>query len=259
MIGGFSMYRRSVLLYACLTVLFVGVAGPPVFAIKPNTFEPVAVVELFTSEGCSSCPPADRLLGEIEADARASQRRIFPLAFHVDYWNSLGWNDPFSSSESSERQRAYGRTMGLESIYTPQMIVNGTDQFVGHRAVEAEASITRALSQRVPVKISLEVQRRSESEWDVVYETMNASEDLVLNVALVQRETHQDVAAGENMGRRLPHFNVVRFFKTVPIGSGSLTLVVPRDVVSENLTVIGYVQNQVSMRIEGAIEGKVNP
>ena len=177
----------------------------------------------------------------------------------MDYWNYLGWTDPFSSGAFSERQRAYARAMGLESIYTPQMIVNGTDQFVGHRAVEADASIKRALSQRVPVRISLTVQKRSDSEWDVAYETTNASEDLVLNVALVQRETYQNVAAGENMGRRLPHCNVVRIFKTVPIGKGAMTLAIPRDLVSEKLAVVGYVQNPVSMHIVGAVEGTVNP
>ena len=105
-----------------------------------------AVVELFTSEGCSSCPPADKLLGQIDERARADGSRVFPLAFHVDYWNHLGWTDPFSSEASSNRQRDYGRALHLESIYTPQMIVNGEREFVGSNGEIAEKAVSEALS-----------------------------------------------------------------------------------------------------------------
>src|SRR4051794_6734165 len=84
----------------------------------------LAVIELFTSEGCSSCPPADALLSEILRDARAKNLAIYPLAFHVDYWDHLGWRDPYSDPAHSNRQRGYSRTFRRDSIYTPQMIVN---------------------------------------------------------------------------------------------------------------------------------------
>ena len=87
----------------------------------PESFNSFALLELFTSEDCSSCPPADRLLPQLAS----LDPNIIPLSFHVDYWNNLGWKDPFSSSEFSQRQQNYGRHFNLESIYTPQLVING--------------------------------------------------------------------------------------------------------------------------------------
>src|SRR5258708_18285356 len=91
----------------------------------------VILVELFTSEGCSSCPPADALLRQIDGTRPRADQLIVGISEHVTYWNSLGWTDPFSSSIYTDRQNAYGVRFGLDSIYTPQMVVNGTEQFVG--------------------------------------------------------------------------------------------------------------------------------
>src|SRR5262245_48953789 len=102
-----------------------------------------AVVELFTSEGCSSCPPADRLLADL-----AKRPGVYALEFHVDYWNSLGWRDPYSAAAYSDRQRMYG-----DDIYTPQMVVNGTNLFVGSNRARAEAAIAAGLS--APPKVGL--------------------------------------------------------------------------------------------------------
>ena len=96
-----------------------------------ETGTPFAVVELFTSEGCSSCPPADNLLGEIVKDAQKGQQRVYCLSFHVDYWNSLGWRDPYSDPAFSRRQREYARAFESVQVYTPQMVVNGSTGFVG--------------------------------------------------------------------------------------------------------------------------------
>src|SRR5438045_1264832 len=93
--------------------------------------EPFAVVELFASEGCSSCPPADNLLAELTQQAHAQGRQIFTLSFQVDYWNNLGWVDPFSSAQFTQRQYQYANTLETSSVYTPQMIVNGQYAFVG--------------------------------------------------------------------------------------------------------------------------------
>ncbi|MEL7087271.1 MAG: DUF1223 domain-containing protein, partial [Planctomycetota bacterium] len=106
---------------------------------------PFAVVELFTSEGCSSCPPAEAVLNRLDRDARQGHQRIFTLAFHVDYWNRLGWTDPFSDRAYSDRQRDYAVTLRERSIYTPQMVVNGTTGFVGSHARRAGQEIGRAL------------------------------------------------------------------------------------------------------------------
>ena len=91
----------------------------------------VAVVELFTSEGCSSCPPADDVLNALAADARTRHTRVFALAMHVDYWDSLGWPDPFASPAMTSRQQDYARSFGVRGLYTPQMVVGGAEEFTG--------------------------------------------------------------------------------------------------------------------------------
>ena len=91
----------------------------------------VAVVELFTSQGCSSCPPADTALQQVERVAKERNLRVYCLSFHVDYWNRLGWNDPYSHADYSARQATYAAKKTDNNLYTPQMIVNGTDEFVG--------------------------------------------------------------------------------------------------------------------------------
>src|SRR6185295_6297026 len=97
------------------------------------------VVELFTSQGCSSCPPADRLLSTLRSDPR-----VVPLAFHVDYWNYIGWTDPFSSARWSQRQQAYARAFASNRIYTPQLVVNGTSECVGSNEGEGRQRIAKA-------------------------------------------------------------------------------------------------------------------
>jgi hypothetical protein len=101
-------------------------------------------MELFTSEGCSSCPPADQLLAKLEAEQPIKNVEIIALEEHVDYWNNLGWTDPFSSDSATMRQYVYAGVIGNENAYTPQMVVDGQDEFVGSRELQAKAAIERA-------------------------------------------------------------------------------------------------------------------
>ncbi len=218
---------------------------------------PFAVIELFTSEGCSSCPPADRLLGEIAEEARKKGKRIFSLAFHVDYWDRLGWRDRFSDSAYSRRQRAYARAFDTsDGVYTPQMIVNGVEAFVGSNRERAHRSIERAL--RRPARVGLAVQSgRDEGSGSVVveYEVSRATGKAVLHVALVESGLVSDVVRGENAGRRLSHDQVVRVFETVRLkgsGKGRVELKAPETVVSENMSIVAYVQDPKTMAVLGA-------
>src|SRR5687768_2942471 len=133
------MRRMIGILAAAIVVTAVAI-----FAAQPRTGDTPVVVELFTSQGCSSCPSADELLRRIARDPKL-RGRVVPLAYRVDYWNRLGWHDPFSSREWSQRQGEYVRTMKLESAYTPQVVINGTRQMVGsnsfavYRAIEEES------------------------------------------------------------------------------------------------------------------------
>jgi hypothetical protein len=154
-------------------------------------------VELFTSEGCSSCPPADRLLGLLDSQA-------IVLSEHVDYWDSLGWKDRFSSPAFTERQSAYARSFGLDSPYTPQMVVDGAAQFTGSDARQADAEIRKAATRP---RTSINLVR---SDAGLKVETQGAPRDAELWLALADSSASTQVKNGENKGRELRHVAVVR-------------------------------------------------
>src|SRR5947207_25104 len=139
---------------AALTLTMHG--APPKLGPTP------VIVELFTSQGCSSCPPADALIHDIANDP-ALRGRVIPLAFHVDYWDALGWRDPFSSKDWSERQVRYARTMHLSSAYTPQAVVNGTHEFVGSNRAALSAALETASSAKPAGDIALTARREGNS------------------------------------------------------------------------------------------------
>ena len=201
-----------------------------------------AVVELFTSEGCSSCPSADVVLGQLVT--ATGNTHVFPLAFHVDYWNSLGWEDPFSTELATQRQRAYASSFGTSSIYTPQMIVGGTEGFVGSDSSHAAAAIGRALAQAPQAKLTISVQPGEGGSVAVQVHVEPAPSSARVRVAVVERGIVSHVLAGENLGKSLHHENVVRAFVTVPIQGTDVatSLEVPRAVDRRQAEVIAYVQ-----------------
>jgi hypothetical protein len=221
------------------------------FPARPAGF---AVVELFTSEGCSSCPPADRVLEEIVRAARTSNAPIYALSFHVDYWNHLGWRDPYSKKEFSDRQRRYGTVFGSESIYTPQMIVSGSEEFVGSNSERAERGIKTALTHTSQAGIVLRVDSSHIGKLHCAYTVTGAWQGAVLNIALVQDMQPISVSAGENSGRKLSHTNVVCSFVSVPLANtrGELIVPYPNGVDVRRLGVIAYVQNGTTMKILSA-------
>ena len=172
------------------------------------------VVELFTSEGCSTCPPADKLLTELDENQPVNGAQVIALSEHVDYWNRLGWKDPFSSAQFTERQTDYSRTLHVEDIYTPQMIVDGQNQFVGNQratALEAiaraaqspKARIEAAIKSSTPNSITLSIQA-----GDVPEISRGDRADVIL--AITESGLMSNVARGENAGRRLTHSAVTR-------------------------------------------------
>jgi hypothetical protein len=203
---------------------------------------PHVVLELFTSEGCSSCPPADALLAELAADPR-----VVALSFHVDYWNELGWPDPFSSSENTARQRAYAASFGTQSVYTPQLVVAGADGFTGSDRSQAEADIAAALSRPTPTTLTLRVhgiEGTTERSVTVDTDPTGAPAAAVVNVALVQRSATSKVRAGENAGRTLTHVDVVRALATsTAAGPSSVRLPVPAGLRPEDAEIVGFVQS----------------
>ncbi len=250
--------HRSNLKFCLAVSLVVGAAGL-LFRVHDNSYANdrdkhtgFAVIELFTSEGCSSCPPADRLLSEIAEQARQNGEPIFALSFHVDYWNYIGWTDPYSDATYSERQRAYGQAFNSQRIYTPQMVVNGETEFVGSNRARAQAAIERALKQSQDVSIMLARESVTESKVTVRYEVSELPQGYKVNLALVERDLVQNVKRGENRGRTLEHDNVVRAFQTASEARGLAKFELPAGANPDNCAVIAYVQHEHTMKIIAA-------
>ena len=195
------------------------IAAPVVVATfaQPRTTadssaHPSAVlVELFTSEGCSDCPPADELLRQVSGHKTADGRLIVGISEHVSYWNSLGWRDPFSSEQYTDRQNDYGSHFGLNGVYTPQMVVNGREQFVGsdHRALEAAFA---SEAQRNQIELHITSAQIVEKSITFSYSASNlpAKSSLQLVAVLVDDMDRSNVLRGENSGRELAHASVAR-------------------------------------------------
>jgi hypothetical protein len=214
-----------------------------------------AVVELFTSEGCSSCPPADALLAELVQDAREHGRPVYCLAFHVDYWNRLGWNDPYSDAAFSRRQQDYAQAFQSDQVYTPQMIVNGTEEFVGSDRDRSRKSIDAALKRHAKTLLKLSQEKADTDAVIVSYEVSSAPKGAVVNVAVVERGLVSKVPRGENSGRTLRHESVVRAFRTVRLddsGKGSVELKLPADLARKNSSAIAYIQESAAGAVLGA-------
>jgi hypothetical protein len=169
------------------------------------------LVELFTSEGCSDCPPADTLLEKLDKEQPIAGVHAIVLSEHVTYWDRQGWRDPFSMDQVTERQQAYQARFGLKDVYTPQMVVDGTVQFVGSNPRALVAALQDA-SARPKQPLSIENARWDQGTVEFSVRGMaNPGERLV--VVLAADATHTEVTRGENAGRTLHHVAVARALK----------------------------------------------
>ncbi|MEQ8819240.1 MAG: DUF1223 domain-containing protein [Sumerlaeia bacterium] len=219
------------------------------------------LVELFTSQGCSSCPPADRLLNELIAERSVNGAEVIGLAWHVDYWDGLGWPDPFASAEATARQRWYsGHFDGR--VYTPMMMVNGGEAFVGSWAKQAQQSIASAAKSE-PVALGLTVAAPDEGgalpvEVRLARSLGATGDGLALVVLLVEDDVWTEVRRGENRGRTLTESGIVRStLRGREAKSQTVTLIVPREVERENARVVAFLQNERSGRVLGAAQARL--
>lgn len=179
---------------SCLTAAFVGL-GAPLWAQSP------VVVELFTSQGCSSCPPADALLHEL-----AERDDVIAIALHVDYWDYIGWKDEFADPAYSKRQRNYASEGGRRSIYTPQMIVNGETDIVGAKAMKLSAAISAHAAKPSVVVVTL----TRDGDTVQIGATTQAAGKYVVQMLRYQPFREARITRGENAGRTLAYANVAQ-------------------------------------------------
>lgn len=231
------------------------------------------LVELFTSEGCSSCPPADELLMRLEQTQPVEGAEIIALSEHVDYWNRLGWTDPYSSAAFSTRQSDYGNVFGLDDIYTPQMIVDGRVQFVGSNASKARDAISNAARESKADITITPAKTTARASGEVALDIRVASLPSVTtgdtaDVLLVITESglRSSVSRGENAGRKLTHTAVVRSLSNVGVtdhGSDSrsikATAQIEKGWTRSRLKAVVFVQERRSRRVLGAASISLAP
>jgi hypothetical protein len=228
--------------------------GSMAHAPPPMQGRGVAVVELFTSEGCSSCPPADRVLSRLTSRATSASLPVYTLSFHVDYWNYLGWRDRFSSSAYSERQRGYAAINPNGGTYTPQAVVNGEAECVGSDASQIDSLVAAALKRRPRTQVELEA-HRSASRIEVSYRVSGDTAGRVLNLALLEPRAESAVASGENAGERLTHVNVVRAFASRALAAGAAgtwSFEPSTDFGARRVSVVAYAEDAAQRDISGA-------
>ncbi len=178
------------------------------------------IVELFTSEGCSSCPPADALLKKLSEESSVAGAQVIALEEHVDYWDHLGWKDPFSSRTFTERQNEYASKIPISGVYTPQMVVDGQIEIVGSRTREAYEIIQKAAAYpKLAIQLSPSANpENNNAVFDIKITNLSAlpnGKDAEVWVAVTEKNLHTDVKAGENSGERLQHAAVVRTIRKV--------------------------------------------
>ncbi|WP_263366030.1 DUF1223 domain-containing protein [Edaphobacter bradus] len=244
---------------ASILLLALSALLPTASAQAASSTRVPVVVELFTSEGCSSCPPADALLGRLDREQPVNTADIIVLEEHVDYWDQGGWRDRFSSSQFTERQNNYLPRLRFEEPYTPQMVVDGSAQFVGSDGRKALYAISQAA--QTP-KITLTLANPIIEGRNISSSVSTASSGSLpkgdLYAAIVQSAASTNVGGGENGGRHLEHVGIVRSMQRIgkvqDLSSGPVkfTLSAPADAPAANLRVVVFAQSSGQGAIQGA-------
>ncbi len=209
------------------------------------------LVELFTSEGCSDCPPADRLLEQLDQSQPVPGAEIIVLSEHVDYWDRLGWRDPFSAHFFSERQEDYARRFRLDGPYTPQMVVDGLSEFVGSDGRRAVSAISAAARNRkAAIRIILLSGNMVRVEVDPIPDRVSE-----VYLAVVEKTGSSQVSRGENRGRSLHHVAIAR--RIVPLGKSKVNVPFRKEITAQEASdgafrLVAFVQDGDNGPVRGA-------
>jgi len=237
-----------------ILALFTAVAGNYFKAIhKQENISGVdgfAVLELFTSEGCSSCPPAEALLENIQKEAGG--KPVYILEYHVDYWDRLGWKDVFSNPQFSERQYMYDKLLSAQ-VYTPQLVINGATECVGSDATAVNSAIKNAIT--TPGKTALAIHGQLQAgKVSITCKATGVINNGQLLIAAVQKHAVSRVDRGENKGRTLSHIQIVQSVNTFKLNTGNdtLQLALPAGFNTQDWELIGLVQSMQNGAITSA-------
>jgi hypothetical protein len=218
-------------------------------SIHKESSKSFALLELYTSEGCSSCPSADQLLPQLANE----DSNIITLSFHVDYWDHLGWKDRFSSSEFTSRQQEYAQQFRLESIYTPQLIINGQYETVGSNRSTAESDIKSVLKEKPQLQLSFDEVKKEADKLKLNCHVDGDLKSQNVFAALVEKHAESNVRAGENKGVTIAHTNIVReLLKKSATQKMDFDFSFPKDLADDNWQLVLFSQHKKDLKISAA-------
>lgn len=235
-----------------LLICLVTAAGVSSYSKKAGSTDPetgFVFIELFTSEGCSSCPPAEQLVEKILHENR--DKRVYIASYHVDYWDRLGWKDQFSKRDYSTHQYDYAKQFRLNSVYTPQIVVNGQTEFVGSNEIALRSAIRSKLNSRENTHISVNQVEVTGGKCSFHYSLDNAENTAGLTFVLLQKKALVSVKGGENSGKTITHVNIVRDTKDIPASrpEGNFSLIIPADLGTDNWELLCYAKSNTTGEI----------
>jgi len=222
--------------------------------LASKAFMPVVLIENFSSEGCSSCPDADKFLGELIHVADSAEQPVYVIDFHVDVWNRSGWVDKYSDTLNTVRQINYIGKMKDIPMYTPQSFLNGILSVPGSDKKSIASFIKQNLAKPSANFLKINAYQTNKDSVIIEYEIFGNTDSLMINFALVENDIYTKVTAGENAGKLLHHHNVVRAFKTekVKVNKGTSFVLVPKGFSLKQSRVTSYIQHERTWFVSGA-------
>lgn len=250
----------SILSVLAVLLLFSVVLASNSNASKSSTNKTIkgdgfAVLELFTSEGCSSCPPADELLAKVQREV--GHKPVYILAYHVDYWDRLGWKDIFSNADYTQRQYQYAKQLNAQ-VYTPQLVINGKTEFVGSNEAATAYALKSALDGAAATTLTLQGKPQG-GKMRISYEVNGNTEGNELVLAVVQQKGVNHIERGENEGLTLSHVQIVRQLQSFGLKDkkGEVQLSLPKGFGAKGWEIIGLLQNPQTKAIQAANKATV--
>ena len=216
----------------------------------------VVVLELFTSQGCSSCPPADILL---EKAKNEYPENVFALSYHVDYWDYIGWADPFSNKNFTVKQSKYNRKLGYRGNYTPELVVNGKEHLVGSNRAKVESAINKYAAKASPNRLMSQQLDRVADKVNFNYKIEGATKGKIIRAVLLLNERTTEVKRGENSHRTLKNSNIVVAEKYLELGDNSVvgSITIPKIVKKDEKLILMLLVENDNADITGAVKAAI--